>query len=105
MLINRLLNGPSKVGSVVFDVLESVRGFDSFGQSVPVLDMAAVVADSGVEDITQRVLSQEQVAEQPHTLGILVIDPHTSEIGNGVDNFFFFLEFCNKLIVGDVFLF
>lgn len=47
--------------------------FDCFGEAVAVLDVAAEVADAGVEDIAERVFSEEKIAQNAHAAGIFVL--------------------------------
>ena len=42
---------------------------------MPVLDVAAEVGNSRVEDVAKRILSKEEVAQYAGTFGILVLNP------------------------------
>lgn len=52
--------------SVVLDVVEFVGARYALQELMPVLNMAREVSYTAVEDVLQSVLSQEQVAEDPH---------------------------------------
>jgi hypothetical protein len=80
-------------------MFERERFLDGFTKPVPVLDMAAVVANPGVEDVMQGIFSQKQVAEQANAFGVFVIHPHTSQICNCVDYLFLFFQFLNEVVV------
>jgi len=44
-------------------------------ESVSVFDVTAEVADAGVEDVAQRILAKEKVAEYSRTPGVLIVYP------------------------------
>lgn len=62
-------------GSVLFYVAECPRLLDGFLESLPVLHMAGVIANPAVENVLQRVLAKELVAQDAHASGILEIHP------------------------------
>ena len=70
-------------------------------QPMPVLYVAAEVANPGIEDIAQRVLPEEEVAEYARTLGVSIVDPESAQIGDRVDGFFELKHFCVELFEGD----
>lgn len=53
---------------------------DGLPQPVSILDMAAKVADAGVEDIVERVFPEEQVADDAHATRVLVVYPQTTQV-------------------------
>lgn len=88
------------MSSVVLDVLESPRVTDGFAQSVSVLYVASEVADARVKDVVQRVLPQEQVADDAHAACVLVVDPEATQIGDSVDSFLHFQHLQKEVLEG-----
>lgn len=51
------------------------RILDGIPQPMSVLYMAAEIGDPRVEDIAERILPKEEIAQYPSASGILVVDP------------------------------
>lgn len=88
-------------GSIVLDVLEKKRVFNGVRKSIAVLDMTGVVANARVENVTQRVLAQEQVAQHPHCLGVLVFQPHAPQISNRINRTLILPQLIHELFITD----
>ncbi len=70
-------------------MLECVRVPYGFAEPVSVFYVTAEIADSGIENIVQRVLAQEQIAKYSHALRIFIVDPKTAQVRNRIDGFLF----------------
>jgi hypothetical protein len=78
------------MASVIFDVLKGKGLFDSFAEPVSILDMASVIANSGVENVVKGIFSQKKIAQQADAFCMFVIHPHTSEISNCINDLLLF---------------
>lgn len=71
----------------MFNAIESLWFFKGLPKAPPILDVARIAADSGVENILQGIFSQEKIADNPHASSFFS-GPQLSELCNGV-NFLF----------------
>lgn len=49
-------------------MIESFRLLEGLPETAAIFDVTVITADSGIEDVLQGVLSEEQVAYYPHAL-------------------------------------
>lgn len=64
---------------------EGLGVLDGFAEAVAVFDVAAEVADAGVEDVVERIFAEEEVADDAHAARVLVVDPEPAQVSNCVD--------------------
>lgn len=76
------------LSSVILYVSERVRIFYCVAQSVTVFYVASEVANARVEDIAQRILPEEQIAEYSRTLRVFVSNPKFPKVSYCVDCLF-----------------
>jgi hypothetical protein len=67
---------------------------------MPVFYVAAEVADAGVENVTQRVFPEEEVAEDAHASGKLVFQPESAQVCDGVDGLLEFNHVVEEAVEG-----
>lgn len=68
---------------------------DGLADPMPVLHVAAEVADARVEDIAEGVFAQEEIADYAHAPRVSVVHPQSTEIRDGVDGL---LGLCHVLV-------
>jgi hypothetical protein len=56
-------------------VSERIGIFYGLANTMSIFDVTSKIAYSRVEDVTHRVFAQEEVADDPHALCVLVVDP------------------------------
>ena len=85
-------------------MVKRIRTANGIPQPMSILDMAAEVADPGIEDIAQRVFAEEEVAEHPRAFGVLVVDPQSAQVGYRVYGLFELKHLGEEVVEGDVVL-
>lgn len=77
---------------------ERLRVPNRLRQTVTIFYMTPKVANPGVENIAETVLPKEKIAENAHTLSILVLQPKLTQVSNSV-NCLLILQHVRKKIV------
>jgi len=72
--------------SILFNAVEALWVLQGLPQALSILDVAGEVADAGVEDIVEGVLSKEDVADHPHAPSNHRVRPQATQIGYRVDD-------------------
>ena len=87
------------LGSVVFNMLEREGLLDGLTKSITVFNVTAIVTNSRVKNVIQGIFSQEKITQQANAFCIFVVNPHASQICNGVDNFLPLFKFLDEVLV------
>ena len=88
--------------SILFNAVEALWVSEGLPQALSILDVAGEVADAGVEDIVEGVLSKEDVADHPHALSNHRVRPQAAQIGYGVYDLLLDAHALQKVLVAHI---
>lgn len=69
--------------SILFNVIESLRGLEGLPKTTPVFYVTTVTANARIKDILESVLPEEQIADHSETWSFLS-HPELSQLSNCV---------------------